>query len=103
MSDQEDFNIIKRDLVERVGKIESKIETLSSKVSEDLIVSKLRLNEIEKVSKNTSEILIGDGKNRGIVDRVSGVEGVFRHVYVLWTFIFAAVCEFISRHIGGVK
>lgn len=102
-SKDEDFNLIKKDLVDRVGGVETQMALLSSSINSRKENDDKQIELMQENINKLSHIIVGNG-NPGISEKIRNLEESERnrktHVKVFYGAIVMGFGEWIWRTIG---
>lgn len=56
-----------------------------------------KLDDLISQVKSIKTLLIGDGKEPGLAEKVRGIEGIINHVKAIWIAIAGFIIDFIFR------
>lgn len=97
MPDKINPNILE---LEKMG-IRKDLDSLTASIDKSNALNELRLVQIEQVAKDLATIVNGNGKEPGLAEKVRGIEGLFKHVYIIWIAVIGGIVDFIFRHLIG--
>lgn len=96
MTDKNEYTL------EKLG-IRKDLDTLIASVDKMNSINEIRLQLLEKKTESLDVTVNGSIEGPGLSEKVRSIEGVFKHVYLIWIAVIGGLVDFIFRHIGGGK
>lgn len=101
--EKNDFTLEKERVVERLSLMESQLKDVNDRLNRHGKMYEDIAQRTEIALTDIRNAIIGTPSIPGLAEKVRGIEGIFKHVYVIWVAVVAGIIDFLFRHLGGGK
>lgn len=75
----------------------TKIDFLCEKLEQHDVKDEMMFKKMQENIDKLNILIIGDGKNAGVAEKLRGVEHIIHNIKAIWVAVFGFVGEFLFR------